>query len=112
MLFGYIICMGYGYKKYKLETFYNEDDVSYYLLGAFITDGNVEKHNKRECSILSNDEDWLLSMQSYISDNNLIYRNKIKNDVKTYPVMRVYSKEICSWLITHNCIPKKSLIVK
>ena len=27
--------------KYNLQTFYNEDAISYYLLGAFITDGNI-----------------------------------------------------------------------
>jgi len=90
---------------YKAEAFYNENELSYYLLGAFITDGCVHQ-NRRVVSINSKDYDWLFDINQLISNDNLI---KIRN---SYPTLLVYNREIVKWLISNECVPKKSLIVK
>jgi len=72
---------------YKAEAFYNENELSYYLLGAFITDGCVHQ-NRRVVSINSKDYDWLFDINQLISNDNLI---KIRN---SYPTLIVYNMEI------------------
>lgn len=90
---------------YNLETFYNEDDVSYYLLGSFMTDGCIHKSGK--CvSITSKDNDWLKIITNTISPNKaLIQKNNCWDAVFT-------CKELSEWFISKGCGPKKSLTLE
>lgn len=98
-------------KKYShnLQAFYNKDEISYYLLGAYITDGCVSKNG---CSLTtelkSKDKDWLSSIRNVISPQSPIQKTKNSNCYR----LRVASKEMATWLINHECTPNKSLKVK
>lgn len=96
--------------KYDLSAFYAENDVSYYLLGAFITDGNVSlrkgKPNAKSCSIASKDKNWLELIRDLIcKDLPIRYNNRCY-------VLDIYSTELGDWFISKGCVPNKSLIVK
>lgn len=85
----------------------NEDAISYYLLGAFISDGNVSNTgNSDRASITSIDKQWIEDIQKIISPEA-----NIKNKNKAY-CFRFSDKEIINWLKTNECIPRKSLTVK
>ncbi|CAB4196782.1 Homing endonuclease, LAGLIDADG [uncultured Caudovirales phage] len=92
---------------YNINILTNEDDVSYYLLGAFISDGNIHISNNKyyTSSIGSIDKDWIDSMAQKFSPNLPI--KKIGN----FYNFRMYNPIIGKWFISHNCIPNKSLIV-
>lgn len=81
----------------------NEDDISYYLLGAYITDGNVEKKKNS----YSKDFDWIESIKNILSPDRPIYSKLNKlftlkiSDIKTY-----------NWLLSKGCIANKSISVK
>ena len=57
---------------YNLNIFKNEDDISFYLLGAYMTDGNIKvnklRQNSKSIRISSNDIDWLLSIKNLSID--------------------------------------------
>lgn len=89
--------------KYNLEVFQNYDDLFYYLLGAFLTDGNVSigpHHNKFQMT--SKDIDWLNNIAKII--NCPIYPTKDGHGNLT-----INSKLICKILIEYGCVPNKSL---
>lgn len=96
---------------YNLEIFYNNDAVSYYLLGAFMTDGCVFVHRKSSknfrANITSKDLDWLVSIRNLICPNLHIMKKRNEN----YE-LRFYSQEIANWLISKGCVPRKSLILQ
>lgn len=96
---------------YNVNTFYNEDAISYYLLGAFMTDGCVFKHTKSSKSyranIVSKDEDWLISIREAICPQLHIAKKK-----KNIFELRIYNQEIVKWLIAKGCVPRKSLILQ
>jgi hypothetical protein len=94
--------------QYNLQTFYKEDALTYYLLGAFCTDGNVRimAGNKGRAQIGSKDYDWLVDINQFISPNKPIEKGK------TCFLATYNSIEIVEWLITHNCVPNKSLTLE
>jgi intein/homing endonuclease len=95
---------------YNLNVFKTKNDLFYYLLGAFITDGNVYfAKNKKgtQVSLTSKDVDWLAIINSIISSNNLLVKKK-----NNCSVLRMFSPEIGAILHKNGCIPNKSLIVK
>jgi hypothetical protein len=92
---------------YNTKAFTQNNALSYYLLGAFITDGNV-KRNLEACSISSNDGDWLRLINNVVSQQNICKSRKYSK-CKT---LTIYNKEICSWLVSNECVPNKSLKVK
>lgn len=84
----------YSFKyKYNLELFTNEDDLSFYLLGAAITDGCITESGTNKSSyrfsFSSADFDWIESIK------NLICPEMKLIDQKTYHSFRVSSKKIC-----------------
>lgn len=94
--------------KYNENVFYNEDDISYYLLGAFMTDGCVQTNGKFSwiSSISSKDEDWIINMRNIICPELKICQgNKVK-------LINICSKNIGEWFISKGCVPKKSAILK
>jgi hypothetical protein len=94
---------------HNIKAFTNEDSISYYLLGAYITDGCVSKNG---CSLTtelkSKDEDWLHAIKNVISPQSQIKKIKHSNCYR----LRIANKEIALWLIKHECVPNKSLKVK
>ena len=90
---------------YNQNAFLNEDDISYYLLGAFISDGNIDKKTHR-ASINSSDEQWISDIKNQITNNGKII---VKNNTYTF---RFSEPEMIKWLIKNECVPQKSLTVK
>jgi len=96
----------YGKKhNYNLDLFFNEDDISYYLLGALIADGCV---NNKTCRITltSADLDWIELIKNMICPT--IKLEMVGNSYR----ININSKQLKTWLIDHRCVPKKSLTVK
>ena len=97
---------------YNLQTFYNEDAISYYLLGAFMTDGNVyvranqNKPNSKVVSISSKDEDWIEIINSYICPESQIIKKGNCSSV------RYFSSELGDWFESKGCGPNKSLTLE
>lgn len=90
---------------YNLSVFENEDAISYYLLGAFITDGCVylSGKNRYACQLSSIDSDWLRSIADVVG-NNLNLHNFRKN----YYGIRIIRDNISRWFINHGCKPRKT----
>ena len=96
----------YGKKyNYNLDIFYNEDDVSYYLLGVIMTDGCV-KSKLNAITLSSNDLDWIQSIKNIICPDIKLTQNK-----KSYQ-FGIYSKELKEWLVSKGCVPRKSLTLQ
>jgi len=94
----------YYYTKSTLE---NEDDISYYILGAFITDGCIYKNGISYVSQLSSkDDDWLNEIKNKLGTNLKIH--KFKNH---YYGIRIFDLNISKWFINHGCQPNKTYSV-
>jgi hypothetical protein len=97
-----------------LEKLNKHDNLSFYILGSFITDGNVHKDKSRKgsfkSSLSSKDEDWLLSINNSLGNEGKLRKDKSGN--KNMYSLWFYNKEIFDWLVFHDCVPNKSLIVK
>lgn len=95
------------YEKTK-EIFFKENELSYYLLGAFITDGNViqdkSRTNSFKISLSSKDKDWLELIQHEFEGEG-----RLKQTKGNQYELRLYNKKIYDWLIQHGCTPRKSL---
>lgn len=101
--------------EYNTKTFTKEDDISYYLLGAFITDGNVSFNTSHSaskkyysCELKSADHDWITQL-SEICGKNLSLKKA--NNSKCLR-LRIHNTIIGEWLIANECIPNKTLKVK
>lgn len=94
---------------YDASVFLNEDDISYYLLGLFITDGNVYigKSNGVACELKSIDYDLLDSIRQLICPVLLLAKSH--NECFR---LRINNKQIGEWLIKNECVPNKTKIVK
>ena len=89
------------------EIFLNENAVSYYLLGAYMTDGNVCTTPKfKNFSISSKDGDWLDLIRALISPTKKL---QIRAD---HFRLKIFDLEIIDWLISYGCVPNKSLTLK
>lgn len=101
------------YKKTK-EILFQENNLSYYILGAFITDGNVHQDKSRtnsfKCSLSSKDKDWLQIINLSIGNDGRLRQDKpiTKNSYGLW----IYNKDIYDWLVSHNCVPNKSISAK
>jgi len=85
--------------------------ISYYVLGAFITDGCLYKRkngNTYTFSLSSKDKDWIELIRDIISPTLPIRYRKNKN----YYDIRGSNKYISNWLLNNNCVPRKSLILQ
>lgn len=100
------------YKKYtyNVDVFLKENDISYYLLGAFMTDGHIRINKKRTntkyASICSSDLDWLSKIKDLICPELKI---KFDKQSDSCGAIYIHSKQIVDWLISKGCHPKKSL---
>lgn len=92
-------------RKYIVNTnvFLCEDDISFYLLGAYMTDGNLnDKKHHLSFSITSKDKDWIQIIRDLICPNKPLY-----------PKLNCFAFEasdtdIMNWLISYGCTPRKS----
>ncbi len=92
---------------YNTNVFTNNDAISYYLLGCFITDGCV--FNKRKdygFSFYTKDLDWVNEIKNIICPEI-----KIRFDKGCYTLTGC-NKIITDWLMKNECVPRKSLSVK
>lgn len=97
---------------YNLFNFLNEDDISYYLLGAWFSDGNVmwiDKHSYM-ARLSSNDNEWIEKIRNIICPTLPISIRKDR-EAPHYSVT-ITNKQITKWFINHGCIMNKSLIVE
>lgn len=92
-------------KTYNTSIFTNNNANSYYLLGLFITDGNIYDG---ESSISSIDLELLERIEKLISPDKLISK---KNNSNCYR-LRINNKIIKNWLMDNGCVPNKTKIVK
>jgi len=85
------------------DVFLREDDVSFYLLGAYMTDGNINdtKHHV-SFSIISKDRDWIENIRDIICPNKPLY------DRLNCCAIEVSDIDAMSWLISYGCTPRKS----
>ena len=96
---------------YNLSTFTDVSASTFYILGAFITDGHILYNEERHvyaAILTSKDLDWLESINALISPNKPIVKAK---ESKAY-LLKIHNKKIADWFIRHNCKPRKSLDVK
>lgn len=95
---------------YNLEVFRTKNALFYYLLGAFITDGNVYIYRdgkSAKTSLSSKDIDWLRAINKFICDDDLISIKK--NGQGT---LGMFDPTIADLLINSGCHPRKSLTVR
>jgi hypothetical protein len=99
-----------NYEK-TLSVLSEERNNAYYILGAFVTDGNVildvSRTNAAKCALFSKDKDWLEDI-NYIIGNN----GKLRFSKKKIWELWFYNKDIYNWLVSHGCVPNKSLTLK
>ena len=100
-----------GKNKYTFnkEIFLLENDLSFYLLGAYMTDGNInDKKHHISFSLSSIDEDWLINIRNIISPEKPIYQDKER---KCY-TLATSNIDVINWLISYGCTPNKSKTLK
>lgn len=98
------------------NAFLNEDAVSFYLLGAYMTDGSVIKwlENKNTMNFIyknvisSKDKDWIENIRDIICPNKPISKKKHSNCW----VFSSNEMNCSNWLMSYGCVPKKSLILR
>lgn len=93
---------------YDFSAFYAEKNLSYYLLGAWMTDGCViKRHAKSKKTVLvSKDKDWLILIKNIVCKE--LPLTKQDNSFS----LTINSTEISDWLISKGCVPRKSLTLK
>lgn len=92
---------------YNTDALLVKDAISFYLLGAFMTDGCIS-HNANNKSfhstISSIDKDWLENIRDILCP--------ISPVKWTRDAYRLYvgNNEISQWFIKHGCVPNKTLL--
>jgi intein-encoded DNA endonuclease-like protein len=94
---------------YNLDVFYRENALSYYLLGVFMTDGNINvRPNRILPSLKSKDLDWLTLIRDQICPDLKILKEKNTNCY----ALQIYSTQLGRWLISRGCTANKSLSLR
>jgi len=86
-----------------------------YFLGLLYADGNVQIKNSAYCVSLklkSNDQCIIEKFRDIMSPSSSVKITQNKNSPNTYSYFRVNQKEVCEQLISHGCVPNKSLILE
>jgi hypothetical protein len=102
-----------GNQKYQhnYDAFFNEDAISYYLLGAYYTDGTVFKNGASFSNqINSCDKDWLEIIRDIISPCSPV--TAVCKSRPNYYRLRLSDKTISEWLISKGCIINKTLCIQ
>jgi intein/homing endonuclease len=92
---------------YNLNLFLKENALSFYLLGAFMTDGNIRK-DENQCSLISKDEEWLINISNLICPDKSLSSGNSSGTVKK---LTINSYELKRWFNSYGCTPNKSLTI-
>lgn len=96
---------------YNLDTLYKEDAISYYLLGAFMTDGCIYKRKDRSntycVTLTSKDKDWLELINQFICPNKRL----LQHGQNCYRLMYM-SSDMANWFMSKGCGERKSLTLQ
>ena len=90
-------------------------EASAYFLGFLYADGNIQIKNNAYCVTLklkSNDQYIIEKFRDIMSPSSSVKITQNKNYPNTYSYFRVNQKEVCEQLISHGCMPNKSLILE
>lgn len=96
---------------YNCNIFINIDNISYYLLGLYITDGNIYLNKKYNNSISVELKSIDLELLEKIKDLVCPTRKITLSHNKCYR-LRFHNQIIGEWLINNECIPNKTKVVK
>lgn len=99
-----------GKYNYNFSVFSKEDHISYYLLGLYITDGNIYlgKNKTQYCAeIKLIDQDMILAIRELVCPDKSIEKVSNSNCYR----FRIYDKQIVNWFMSKGCIPNKTKIV-
>lgn len=89
------------------NSFLQEDDISFYLLGAYMTDGCISDQKRHiNFSISSKDEEWIENIK-----NNVCPTKPIWIDENCF-VFAASDIDCINWLISYGCTPRKSKTLK
>lgn len=94
---------------YNLTPFYEETATSYYLLGVYMTDGNIwssKSGKSKAVRLTSKDKDWVENIKNLICQDIQLYQ---KNGAFEFGI---YSSELSDWLVSKGCVSSKSLILQ
>ena len=95
---------------YNINAFLHEDAISYYLLGAFMTDGCIHtvksRQSVRYATFDSSELDWMIKLRDIISPNHTIFKER------TTHRLAIHNNTITDWLISKGCTPRKSLTLQ
>ena len=96
---------------YNLDVFYREDALTWYLLGAYATDGCIwgaPKQTPNHIVLSSNDADWLSAIRDLVSPVKQLTRCQSSRCWQ----FRIHSVELATWFISKGITPRKSLTLK
>jgi len=82
-----------------------------YFLGLLYADGNVQNY-ATTLKLKDNDRFIIEKFRDIMSPSSPIKKTKNKELQTEYAYFRINRKEVCDQLISHGCVPKKSLILK
>jgi len=86
---------------------------SAYFLGFLYADGNIsDNHYQMTLKLKSDDQFIIEKFRDVMSPSSSIKITKNKGSETTYSYFRINQKEICEQLISHGCVPNKSLILE
>jgi hypothetical protein len=89
--------------------FLNENNLSFYLLGVYMTDGClIDTTHHHSIYLSSKDFDWLCSIRDTVCPNKTIYEPKNQKIYK----FEFTNRDIYDWLISWGCTPRKSKTLK
>lgn len=97
-------------RKYAInrDVFLNENEVSFYLLGAIMADGTISTIKRSKfVGLGSNDTDWLMLIRDIISPNKPIYNRK-----NGHYFLKISDIKTCDWFLKWGCAPNKSLTLQ
>lgn len=93
--------------KYNEDVLFNNTAISYYLLGAFMTDGCISVTPKySKARIISKDIDWIESIRDLICPE-LPLRHR-----QNCAELAITNSDISQWFIQNGCTPSKSLTLQ
>jgi hypothetical protein len=87
------------------NAFLQENAISFYLLGAYMTDGHIcQKEHRTVFRIASKDLEWIEKIKTILCPNKPIYSFKTS---ECY-VLEVADVASINWLASYGCVPNKS----
>lgn len=92
---------------YNLDLFITPNKITYYLLGAFMSDGCVDV-SLRRISIFSIDSDWLIQISNYLCPDKSPQKRKTTNCYN----LTINSRQITDWFVSNKCTQNKSLTLQ